>query len=183
MPPLLPPPASPSALPLSHPSPPSSSPPPSTPASPPPPSFTFALPPFLYSSLLSCFSCPHILIHLSIFLLLSPPSPPATSFSSSCFLLPMLPLLLLLLLITFFNSFTVEPTWPQLVNPCYSGSHDCDTTAQCVPLEGQAFRCQCATGYRGDGRNCYGAYTFTHTHTQIPVSKFAAVTANFSKSP
>ncbi|XP_075905454.1 nidogen-2 isoform X3 [Nelusetta ayraudi] len=44
---------------------------------------------------------------------------------------------------------------PQLVNPCYSGSHDCDTTAQCVPLEGQAFRCQCATGYRGDGRNCY----------------------------
>ncbi|XP_040888434.1 nidogen-2 isoform X2 [Toxotes jaculatrix] len=49
----------------------------------------------------------------------------------------------------------VEPTEPELVNPCYAGNHDCDTTAQCVPLEGQAFQCQCATGYRGDGRNCY----------------------------
>uniref|UniRef100_H3CYB4 Nidogen 2 n=1 Tax=Tetraodon nigroviridis TaxID=99883 RepID=H3CYB4_TETNG len=29
------------------------------------------------------------------------------------------------------------------------------TTAQCVPLGGQEFQCQCATGYRGDGRNCY----------------------------
>ncbi|XP_029300808.1 nidogen-2 [Cottoperca gobio] len=49
----------------------------------------------------------------------------------------------------------VEPTGPELVNPCYAGSHDCDTTAQCIPLQGQAFQCQCATGYRGDGRNCY----------------------------
>ncbi|KAM4602144.1 nidogen-2 [Polymixia lowei] len=49
----------------------------------------------------------------------------------------------------------VEPSGPELVNPCYSGSHDCDTTAQCIPLEGQAYQCQCATGYRGDGRNCY----------------------------
>ncbi|XP_076008480.1 nidogen-2 [Genypterus blacodes] len=49
----------------------------------------------------------------------------------------------------------VEATLPELVNPCYAGSHDCDTTAQCIPLEGQAFQCQCATGYRGDGRNCY----------------------------
>ncbi|XP_050988516.1 nidogen-2 [Labeo rohita] len=44
---------------------------------------------------------------------------------------------------------------PEEVNPCYSGNHDCDTTAQCVPGEGQLFLCQCATGYRGDGRNCY----------------------------
>uniref|UniRef100_A0A8C4HX39 Nidogen 2a (osteonidogen) n=1 Tax=Dicentrarchus labrax TaxID=13489 RepID=A0A8C4HX39_DICLA len=49
----------------------------------------------------------------------------------------------------------VEPTGPELVNPCYAGNHDCDTTAQCIPLEGQAFQCQCATGYKGDGRNCY----------------------------
>uniref|UniRef100_A0A673BKK7 Nidogen 2a (osteonidogen) n=1 Tax=Sphaeramia orbicularis TaxID=375764 RepID=A0A673BKK7_9TELE len=49
----------------------------------------------------------------------------------------------------------VEPTGPELVNPCYSGTHDCDTTAQCIPLEGELFQCQCATGYRGDGRNCY----------------------------
>uniref|UniRef100_A0AAQ5YFG7 Nidogen 2a (osteonidogen) n=1 Tax=Amphiprion ocellaris TaxID=80972 RepID=A0AAQ5YFG7_AMPOC len=49
----------------------------------------------------------------------------------------------------------VEPSGPEPVNPCYAGSHDCDTTALCIPLEGQAFQCQCATGYRGDGRNCY----------------------------
>ncbi|XP_051723985.1 nidogen-2 isoform X45 [Ctenopharyngodon idella] len=46
-------------------------------------------------------------------------------------------------------------TEPENVNPCYSGNHDCDTTAQCVPGEGQLFSCQCATGYSGDGRNCY----------------------------
>uniref|UniRef100_G3PLY0 Nidogen 2 n=1 Tax=Gasterosteus aculeatus aculeatus TaxID=481459 RepID=G3PLY0_GASAC len=48
-----------------------------------------------------------------------------------------------------------EPTEPELVNPCYAGNHDCDTTAQCLPQQGQDFLCQCATGYRGDGRNCY----------------------------
>lgn len=52
--------------------------------------------------------------------------------------------------------FLVEPTGPELVNPCYAGTHDCDNTAQCIPLEGHTFQCQCATGYRGDGRNCYG---------------------------
>lgn len=60
----------------------------------------------------------------------------------------------------------VEPTGPELVNPCYAGTHDCDTTAQCIPQEGQAFRCQCATGYRGDGRNCYG--TGTQVHIRCP---------------
>lgn len=54
----------------------------------------------------------------------------------------------------------VEPTGPELVNPCYAGSHDCDTTAQCIPLDGQAFQCQCATGYRGDGHNCYGVFVW-----------------------
>ncbi|KAK7893402.1 hypothetical protein WMY93_022554 [Mugilogobius chulae] len=49
----------------------------------------------------------------------------------------------------------VEPSRPDQVSPCYSGTHDCDTTAQCIPLEGQAFECKCATGYTGDGRNCY----------------------------
>ncbi|XP_052386393.1 nidogen-2 isoform X1 [Carassius gibelio] len=48
-----------------------------------------------------------------------------------------------------------EDPEPEDVNPCYSGNHDCDTTAQCVPAEGQLFLCQCATGYRGDGRYCY----------------------------
>ncbi|XP_029569970.1 nidogen-2 isoform X3 [Salmo trutta] len=50
---------------------------------------------------------------------------------------------------------SVEPSEPAQVNPCYSGTHDCDTTAQCLPGEGQQYKCQCATGYRGDGRNCY----------------------------
>ncbi|KAI4885762.1 hypothetical protein NFI96_031285 [Prochilodus magdalenae] len=45
---------------------------------------------------------------------------------------------------------------PEQVNPCYSGNHDCDTTAQCIPGEGNTFTCQCATGYTGDGRSCYG---------------------------
>uniref|UniRef100_A0A3B4DXX7 Nidogen 2a (osteonidogen) n=1 Tax=Pygocentrus nattereri TaxID=42514 RepID=A0A3B4DXX7_PYGNA len=44
---------------------------------------------------------------------------------------------------------------PEQVNPCYSGNHDCDTTAQCLPGEGNTFTCQCATGYTGDGRSCY----------------------------
>ncbi|KAI1895278.1 hypothetical protein AGOR_G00104650 [Albula goreensis] len=48
-----------------------------------------------------------------------------------------------------------QPAEPILVNPCYSGTHDCDTQAQCLPGEGQQFQCQCATGYRGDGRSCY----------------------------
>ncbi|XP_051915070.1 nidogen-2 isoform X32 [Hippocampus zosterae] len=42
----------------------------------------------------------------------------------------------------------------ELVNPCYDGSHDCDTTAQCTPLEDKAFQCRCGTGYSGDGHNC-----------------------------
>ncbi|XP_057685264.1 nidogen-2 isoform X2 [Corythoichthys intestinalis] len=46
-------------------------------------------------------------------------------------------------------------TGPELVNPCYDGTHDCDTTAQCIPLEDKAFQCRCGTGYRGDGQNCY----------------------------
>lgn len=65
----------------------------------------------------------------------------------------------------------VEPTEPELVNPCYAGNHDCDTTAQCIPLEGQAFQCKCATGYRGDGRNCYGIFVSTlYGHAWTPTA-------------
>uniref|UniRef100_I3K1N7 Nidogen 2 n=1 Tax=Oreochromis niloticus TaxID=8128 RepID=I3K1N7_ORENI len=49
----------------------------------------------------------------------------------------------------------VRAPGPELYNPCYAGTHDCDTTAQCIPLEDLAFQCQCATGYTGDGHNCY----------------------------
>ncbi|XP_011482732.1 nidogen-2 [Oryzias latipes] len=48
-----------------------------------------------------------------------------------------------------------DPVAPELINPCYSGNHDCDTTAMCIPQEDQNYECQCATGYGGDGRNCY----------------------------
>lgn len=70
----------------------------------------------------------------------------------------------------------VEPTSPELVNPCYAGTHDCDTTAQCIPLEGQAFQCQCATGYRGDGRNCYGTNTQVHIHCPRRLPGYTVVT-------
>lgn len=72
--------------------------------------------------------------------------------------------------------FSAGETEPENLNPCYSGNHDCDTTAQCVPGEGQLFSCQCATGYSGDGRNCYGKRSymeispppFTQTHMFEP---------------
>ncbi|XP_004371146.1 nidogen-2 [Trichechus manatus latirostris] len=43
---------------------------------------------------------------------------------------------------------------PAPVNPCYDGSHTCDTTAQCHPGTGLAYTCECAPGYQGDGRSC-----------------------------
>uniref|UniRef100_A0A8B9LIN6 Nidogen 2b (osteonidogen) n=1 Tax=Astyanax mexicanus TaxID=7994 RepID=A0A8B9LIN6_ASTMX len=46
---------------------------------------------------------------------------------------------------------------PDLVelNPCQSGKHYCDPMALCLPGEGLQYHCQCAMGFRGDGRNCY----------------------------
>ncbi|XP_007941906.1 nidogen-2 [Orycteropus afer afer] len=43
---------------------------------------------------------------------------------------------------------------PAPVNPCYDGSHTCDTTAQCHPGANVAYTCECAPGYQGDGRSC-----------------------------
>ncbi|KAM8921253.1 nidogen-2 [Pelodytes ibericus] len=40
------------------------------------------------------------------------------------------------------------------VNPCYDGTHLCDTRAQCRPASGLNYSCVCASGYRGDGREC-----------------------------
>ncbi|KAK1158759.1 nidogen-2-like [Acipenser oxyrinchus oxyrinchus] len=48
-----------------------------------------------------------------------------------------------------------EDPEPMVVSPCYEGTHECDMTAQCIPGEGTQYQCRCATGYRGDGRNCY----------------------------
>ncbi|XP_069493571.1 nidogen-2 [Ambystoma mexicanum] len=47
-----------------------------------------------------------------------------------------------------------ETTDPTLVNPCYDGTHACDTTARCKPGAGLEYTCECATGFQGDGRDC-----------------------------
>ncbi|XP_077351724.1 nidogen-1 [Festucalex cinctus] len=40
-------------------------------------------------------------------------------------------------------------------NPCFTGRHGCDTNAVCRPGAGTQFKCQCASGFTGDGRTCY----------------------------
>ncbi|XP_065257208.1 nidogen-1 [Emys orbicularis] len=40
-------------------------------------------------------------------------------------------------------------------NPCYTGTHGCDTNAVCRPGAGNQFSCECSVGFRGDGRVCY----------------------------
>ncbi|KAL1006142.1 hypothetical protein UPYG_G00068340 [Umbra pygmaea] len=44
---------------------------------------------------------------------------------------------------------------PPEQNPCFTGRHGCDTNAACRPGEGIQFTCECATGFTGDGRQCY----------------------------
>uniref|UniRef100_A0A8C0LNL3 Nidogen-1 n=1 Tax=Canis lupus dingo TaxID=286419 RepID=A0A8C0LNL3_CANLU len=41
-----------------------------------------------------------------------------------------------------------------LQNPCYIGTHGCDTNAACRPGPGVQFTCECSIGFRGDGRTC-----------------------------
>ncbi|EDL01537.1 nidogen-2 precursor [Mus musculus] len=43
---------------------------------------------------------------------------------------------------------------PVGVNPCYDGSHTCDTTARCHPGTGVDYTCECTPGFQGDGRSC-----------------------------
>uniref|UniRef100_A0A5F9CTS6 Nidogen 1 n=1 Tax=Oryctolagus cuniculus TaxID=9986 RepID=A0A5F9CTS6_RABIT len=43
-----------------------------------------------------------------------------------------------------------------LQNPCYIGTHGCDTNAACRPGPGTQFTCECSIGFRGDGQTCYG---------------------------
>uniref|UniRef100_A0A8D0LAE2 Nidogen-1 n=1 Tax=Sphenodon punctatus TaxID=8508 RepID=A0A8D0LAE2_SPHPU len=40
-------------------------------------------------------------------------------------------------------------------NPCYTGTHSCDTNAACRPGTGNRYTCECSVGFRGDGRVCY----------------------------
>ncbi|KAI6068034.1 Nidogen-2 [Aix galericulata] len=39
-------------------------------------------------------------------------------------------------------------------NPCHDGTHMCEATARCQPGTGLGYTCECADGYRGDGRGC-----------------------------
>ncbi|XP_006895439.1 PREDICTED: nidogen-1 [Elephantulus edwardii] len=41
-----------------------------------------------------------------------------------------------------------------LQNPCYIGTHGCDTNAACRPGPGTEFFCECSIGFRGDGQTC-----------------------------
>ncbi|KAK1213256.1 NID2 protein, partial [Pygoscelis papua] len=40
------------------------------------------------------------------------------------------------------------------VNPCHDGTHACEATASCRPGVGMEYTCECAAGYRRDGRGC-----------------------------
>ncbi|KFR05826.1 Nidogen-2, partial [Nipponia nippon] len=40
------------------------------------------------------------------------------------------------------------------VNPCHDNTHACEATARCQPGVGMEYTCECAAGYRGDGRGC-----------------------------
>lgn len=42
------------------------------------------------------------------------------------------------------------------VNPCHDGTHACEEMARCQPGTGLGYTCECAAGYRGDGRGCQG---------------------------
>uniref|UniRef100_A0A8C0PV30 Nidogen 1 n=1 Tax=Canis lupus familiaris TaxID=9615 RepID=A0A8C0PV30_CANLF len=46
-----------------------------------------------------------------------------------------------------------------LQNPCYIGTHGCDTNAACRPGPGVQFTCECSIGFRGDGRTCSDSLT------------------------
>lgn len=53
-------------------------------------------------------------------------------------------------------------------NPCYTGRHGCDINAVCNPGPGNRFTCQCASGFTGEGRTCYGEppYLFIYLLTK-----------------
>ncbi|XP_068005190.1 nidogen-2 isoform X1 [Melanerpes formicivorus] len=40
------------------------------------------------------------------------------------------------------------------VNPCHDGTHTCEVTARCQPGSGMEYTCECAAGYRREGRGC-----------------------------
>lgn len=42
------------------------------------------------------------------------------------------------------------------VNECYLGIDDCHKNAKCINTWG-SYKCQCESGYSGDGKTCTGA--------------------------
>nr|XP_034964284.1 nidogen-1 [Zootoca vivipara] len=49
----------------------------------------------------------------------------------------------------------IDGTGDKSRNPCYTGTHQCDTNAVCRPGTGNQFTCECSVGFRGNGRTCY----------------------------
>lgn len=49
----------------------------------------------------------------------------------------------------------VQDVGPVNENPCYTGTHGCDTNAACRPGQGNRFTCECSAGFYGDGQTCY----------------------------
>ncbi|NXP09290.1 NID2 protein, partial [Thinocorus orbignyianus] len=41
-----------------------------------------------------------------------------------------------------------------VVNPCHDGTHSCEAPARCQPGVGMEYTCECAAGYRPEGRGC-----------------------------
>nr|XP_056707120.1 nidogen-2 [Euleptes europaea] len=52
------------------------------------------------------------------------------------------------------GSLSRDESGSTLVNPCYDGTHSCDTTARCQAGSGLDYACECTAGYWGDGKEC-----------------------------
>jgi len=51
------------------------------------------------------------------------------------------------------NAVSTVPAVPTDVNECTSGSHDCDSNADCSNTDG-TFTCTCKSGFTGNGKTC-----------------------------
>ena len=43
----------------------------------------------------------------------------------------------------------------QQIDECITGDNECDQAADCQDMDG-TYRCQCVSGYHGDGKECQG---------------------------
>lgn len=61
-------------------------------------------------------------------------------------------------------------------NECDKGEGNCDENALCINTEG-SYRCQCQSGYFGDGEKCDGNYF----HADITTISFSYVKLSFTR--